>query len=59
MNKEHLDKLIEGIDALNKWGEIDLRGADLAKADLSGAYLIRANLIGAKLDGANLTGTYT
>ncbi len=66
-NEEHLAKLMEGVEAWNKWrlenpriiaslGGANLSSANLIGADLSGANLIGANLSGAYLHGAQLSG---
>jgi len=71
-NKEHLARLKLGVDAWNRWRDInheiqpslrranltgaDLAGADLAGADLAGADLSRANLSRANLSRAYLLG---
>ena len=68
--KEHLAKLMEGVEAWNQWREenaeikvdlrnvnlkeVDLRGANLSGADLHGADLSRARLSAAKLIQADL-----
>jgi uncharacterized protein YjbI with pentapeptide repeats len=70
MNREHYDKLMEGVVAWNKWRrenlgikpnllkadlkETNLQGANLKEADLRGADLKGANLQDANLEGANL-----
>jgi TIR domain/Pentapeptide repeats (8 copies) len=69
-NPEHLKKLMEGVEAWNKWRPeslyiaphsilaynipADLSGADLSKADLSKANLSKADLSGVNLRGADL-----
>jgi hypothetical protein len=71
-NPEHLAKLLEGVEAWNRWRKrnltikpdlsgADLSGANLHRADLSeanlgGALLSRADLRSAKLSGANVKG---
>ena len=62
-NPEHLAKLIEGVEAWNRWRKEypairpDLSGANLVEADLGGASVILSNLRGANLRQVNLTGT--
>jgi hypothetical protein len=66
-NRQHLAKLIEGVNAWNKWRtnnpedipnleEAKLSGARLSHANLAGANLRRADLDEATLNGANLSG---
>ncbi|MFA4903972.1 MAG: pentapeptide repeat-containing protein [Desulfobaccales bacterium] len=71
-NPEHLEKLIEGVEAWNTWRianpgispdlseanlfEANLVEANLHGANLSGAFLIRAYLLKANLHGADLSG---
>ena len=60
-NKEHVDLVLRGSEALNQWrlendDRLNLSGAYLYGANLSGAYLYGANLSGANLSGANLRG---
>lgn len=72
-NQEHVDVLMQGVEAWNKWREenpdiqVDLSNVNLYKVDLcnvnfedvilSGADLRRTNLCSANLSYANLTGT--
>ena len=71
-NKEHLDKLQEGVDVWNAWRAqnrdirpnfceanligVNLEGADLGGANFSGADLVGANLIRVYLRRADLIG---
>ena len=65
---EHLAKLMEGVEAWNKWRlahldvrpnlhEADLSNANLSNVDLSKAMLVGANLFRADLSGAILAGS--
>ena len=60
-NQEQLEILKQGVEVWNSWKddnpniEIDLRGANLAKADLSNANFFQADLSEANLHEANLT----
>jgi len=63
LNKEHVDLVLRGSEALNQWrlendDRLNLRGAYLYGANLYGAYLYGANLRGAYLYEANLSGAY-
>ncbi len=55
-NKQHLDRLAQGVKKWNQWREknSDIK-IDLSKADLSGADLNEANLSGADLSEVNLS----
>jgi uncharacterized protein YjbI with pentapeptide repeats len=59
---DHLDQLLQGVDAWNAWRQKepslkpDLSGADLAGANLGGANFSHTDLVGAKLTEANLAG---
>jgi uncharacterized protein YjbI with pentapeptide repeats len=50
-NQEHVDLLMQGVDAWNTWRE----GHPDSHLDLGGAILVSANLSGVNLSGANLT----
>ena len=60
-NQEHLDRLLQGMEAWNQWRqdhlevEPDLSGANLFGANLFGANLFGASLFGADLSFADLT----
>jgi hypothetical protein len=58
-NEEHLARLQQGIEAWNRWREVnhDIE-LDLRGANLTGAELTTADLSGADLDGADLTGAH-
>ncbi len=61
-DKEHLDRLKEGIGSWNRWREEnpdvqpDLSNANLAKADLVEANFSKADITGANFAEANLSG---
>src|ERR1035441_2724919 len=60
-NPEHLNRLLSGVEAWNKWRTqdnvvVDLSGANLTNAELSGADLWGAHLHRVMFHGANLTG---
>lgn len=64
-NKDHVRRLLEGVESWNAWrlqnefsadfAYPDLRFADLSGANLVGANLVNANLANAKIAGADLT----
>jgi uncharacterized protein YjbI with pentapeptide repeats len=57
-NKQHLDRLVQGVKKWNQWREKHPAiKPDLSKADLSGVNLSEANLSGADLSGTNLDAT--
>ena len=51
MNREHVDKLLEGVQVFNPWREANPN----VKVDLSEAYLSGEDLNVANLTGANLS----
>ena len=56
-NEEHIQWLLEGVEAWNAWREIDDFTPDLSNADLSDTDLSDANLSYANLSGADLSDT--
>jgi uncharacterized protein YjbI with pentapeptide repeats len=55
-NEEHLKILKQGVEAWNKWREVNLDIVpDLSRADLNGTKLPKVNLSGADLSGAMIS----